>query len=82
MLQFYWTVILFQYLKVKVNAIIKRASYKLQQEQTNEAIADFAYALELDPENCDVYYHRGQVSLTIDHIKFDTLNNLLLALIC
>ncbi|EDV26147.1 uncharacterized protein TRIADDRAFT_24576 [Trichoplax adhaerens] len=55
--------------RVKVNALIKRASYKLQQEKTNEAIADFSSALELDPENCDIYYHRGQAYFLLERLS-------------
>ena len=48
---------IFIILQVKVNALIKRASIKLQlsrNSQDNEAI-------KLDPNNADIYHHRGQV---------------------
>ena len=53
--------------KLRVNALIKRASLYIQQckDPANDpklSFADFARALELDPENADVFHHRGQVS--------------------
>ena len=52
-------------LQVKVNALIKRASIKVQTTQnTQNAYADFDEAIKLDPENCDIFHHRGQVRMT------------------
>jgi len=33
------------------------------------SFADFAAAVELDPDNADIYHHRGQVHLLIDQIN-------------
>lgn len=49
--------------KVKVNALIKRASLYIQQckdpkKDPELSFADFALAAELDPENADIYHHR------------------------
>jgi len=60
--------------KVKVNALIKRASLYIQQckdpsKDPQLAFADFAVAESLDPENADIYHHRGQVHLLIDELS-------------
>ena len=52
--------------KLRVNALIKRASLYIQQckdpsKDPQLSFADFALAVELDPENADIYHHRGQV---------------------
>jgi import receptor subunit TOM70 len=49
--------------KVKVNALIKRASLYIQQckDPTKDpelSFADFSLASQLDPENADIYHHR------------------------
>jgi import receptor subunit TOM70 len=49
--------------KIKVNALIKRASLYIQQcrDPTKDpelSFADFNLATELDPENADIYHHR------------------------
>lgn len=35
----------------------------MQQQKSDKAIKDFNFAIELDPDNCDVYHHRGQVQV-------------------
>jgi len=60
--------------KVKVNALIKRASLFIQQCKDPKtdpelSLADFAKAANIDPDNADVYHHRGQVHLLIDDIN-------------
>jgi len=57
--------------KLRVNALIKRASLYIQQckdpnKDPQLSFADFSHAVELDPENADIYHHRGQVHLLID----------------
>jgi len=57
--------------KVRVNALIKRASLYIQQCKDPAtdpllSFADFTRAVELDPDNADIYHHRGQVHLLID----------------
>ena len=52
--------------KLKANALIKRDSLTIQQCQNPEqdatlSFADFQKALDIDPNNSDVYHHRGQV---------------------
>ena len=44
------------------NALIKRASLKMQQAKDTECFADFSQAINIDKENADIYHHRGQVS--------------------
>lgn len=54
--------------KVKVNALIKRASLYTQLENTERCLEDFAYASKLDPNNSDIYHHRGQVYLLLERM--------------
>ena len=54
--------------KIKVNALIKRASLYIQQckdpsKDPQMSFADFSKAVELDPDNSDIYHHRGQVKV-------------------
>jgi len=60
--------------KVKVNALIKRASLYIQQcrdpaKDPQLSFADFSLAESLDPENADIFHHRGQVHLLIDELN-------------
>lgn len=55
--------------KVKVNALIKRASLFTQLENTERCLEDFAQAAQLDPENSDIYHHRGQVYLLLERMN-------------
>merc|ERR1712012_331997 len=57
--------------KYKANALIKRASLHIQQckdpsKDPELSKADFAKALEIDPDNADVHHHRAQVFLLTD----------------
>ncbi|XP_026732430.1 mitochondrial import receptor subunit TOM70 [Trichoplusia ni] len=54
--------------KVKVNALIKRASLSTQLENTECCLKDFAQAAQLDPNNSDIYHHRGQVYLLLERM--------------
>ena len=52
--------------KIRVNALIKRASLYIQQckdpsKDPQLSFADFELAVQLDPDNADIYHHRGQV---------------------
>jgi len=58
-------------IKIKVNALIKRASLYIQmckdpKKDPELSFADFAAAAELDPDNSDIYNHRGQVHLLVE----------------
>ena len=53
------TFILFQ---LKVNCLIKRGSMQLQASNVMECYQDFTKAVSIDPDNSDIYHHRGQVS--------------------
>jgi import receptor subunit TOM70 len=55
-------------LQVTVNALIKRASLYLQQEEAEKCTQDFATAISLDPSNADIYHHRGQVGLFYSYL--------------
>ncbi|KAJ8895740.1 hypothetical protein PR048_001078 [Dryococelus australis] len=52
--------------KLRVNALIKRASLHMQLEEPLKSIEDFALAAKLDSENSDIYHHRGQVHLLME----------------
>ncbi|KAG8269762.1 hypothetical protein J6590_100507 [Homalodisca vitripennis] len=48
---------------ITVNALIKRASLYLQSDEREKTFLDFEMAEELDPNNPDLYLHRGQSAL-------------------
>lgn len=48
--------------KIRVNALIKRASLYMQLEKPEECIRDFDEAATLGPNISDVFHHRGQVN--------------------
>ena len=49
------------------NALIKRASLRMQQANDTECFADFEAAISLDDSNADTYHHRGQVGSRISY---------------
>jgi len=60
--------------KIRVNALVKRASLFIQQcnDPTKDAelsFADFTMAVNIDPNNPDIYHHRGQVHLLTDEMN-------------
>lgn len=54
--------------KLRSNALTKRASVYMQTERKDESMNDFELAVKIDPENPDIYHHRGQVYLLLDQI--------------
>lgn len=54
---------------IKVNALIKRASWYIQHEETDKGFADFQMADKLDPKNADIYHQRGQVYILMDKLQ-------------
>ena len=50
-------------LQIRSNALIKRGSLRMQNEERDLALSDFASAAEQDVDNSDIYHHRGQVGL-------------------
>ncbi|XP_076803678.1 mitochondrial import receptor subunit TOM70-like isoform X2 [Clavelina lepadiformis] len=54
--------------KLRANALIKRGSMNMQLQDTAKAEADFSLAVEIDPENSDVYHHRGQLHILLDKV--------------
>lgn len=54
--------------KLRSNALTKRASLHMQTEQKELTFTDFDLAIEIDPENPDVYHHRGQVFLLLEQL--------------
>lgn len=62
---------------VKANALIKRASLNVQNEEHQKGFEDFASAEKLDSSNADVYHQRGQVYVLLEKLDealadFDT----------
>ncbi|XP_015765073.1 PREDICTED: mitochondrial import receptor subunit TOM70-like [Acropora digitifera] len=49
-------------IKLKVNCLIKRGSMHLQATMLKECVEDFTKAISLDPDNSDIYHHRGQIN--------------------
>jgi len=67
--------------KLRVNALIKRASLYIQRcrdpkKDPELAFADFAIAASLEPENADIYHHRGQVSCSFfSYVIFEYMDS-------
>lgn len=53
---------------VRVNALIKRATLRMQLGSPEESLHDLMMAAELGQENADVYHHRGQVYMLLDQV--------------
>lgn len=53
---------------MKVNALIKRASLNVQNDQHQKGFEDFASAEKMDASNADVYHQRGQVYVLLDKL--------------
>ncbi|KAH0630545.1 hypothetical protein JD844_013706 [Phrynosoma platyrhinos] len=55
--------------KLRDNALIKQGSMYMQQQQPVLSTQDFNMAADIDPQNADVYHHRGQVKLLLDQVE-------------
>lgn len=55
--------------QLKANALIKRGSMYMQQQQPLLSTQDFNMAAEIDTRNPDVYHHRGQVVARLDSLN-------------
>ncbi|XP_051569157.1 mitochondrial import receptor subunit TOM70-like [Myxocyprinus asiaticus] len=55
--------------KLRANALIKRGSMYMQQQQPQLSTLDFNMAAEIDPRNADVYHHRGQLKILLDQVE-------------
>lgn len=53
-------------LQIRINALIKKGSTLIQQGKSTDALDCFAKAVRLDPDNADIYHHRGHVSFYLD----------------
>lgn len=60
--------------ELKVNALIKRASYNVQSEQHQQCFEDFTAAEKLDKSNADIYHQRGQVYILLEKMD-EALND-------
>ncbi|KAM6963367.1 mitochondrial import receptor subunit TOM70 [Aplochiton taeniatus] len=54
--------------KLRANALIKRGSMYMQQQQPMLSTQDFNMAAEIDTRNADVYHHRGQLKILLDQV--------------
>ncbi|XP_019752817.1 mitochondrial import receptor subunit TOM70 [Hippocampus comes] len=54
--------------KLRANALIKRGSMYMQQQQPMLSTQDFNMAAEIDTRNPDVYHHRGQLKILLDQV--------------
>uniref|UniRef100_A0A8C6MMD7 Translocase of outer mitochondrial membrane 70 homolog A (S. cerevisiae) n=1 Tax=Nothobranchius furzeri TaxID=105023 RepID=A0A8C6MMD7_NOTFU len=54
--------------KLRANALIKRGSMYMQQQQPLHSTQDFNTAAEIDTQNPDVYHHRGQLKILLDQV--------------
>ncbi|XP_071760852.1 mitochondrial import receptor subunit TOM70 [Centroberyx gerrardi] len=54
--------------KLRANALIKRGSMYMQQQQPLLSTQDFNMAAEIDTRNADVYHHRGQLKILLDQV--------------
>ncbi|GAB0096223.1 mitochondrial import receptor subunit TOM70 [Sergentomyia squamirostris] len=55
--------------KIRVNALIKRASIHVQLDRIEECFEDFAEAEKIDLVNPDIYYHRGQMYVLLQRLQ-------------
>ncbi|XP_025932547.1 mitochondrial import receptor subunit TOM70 [Apteryx rowi] len=55
--------------KLRANALIKRGSMYMQQQQPVLSTQDFNMAADIDPQNADVYHHRGQLKILLDQVE-------------
>ncbi|XP_069744811.1 mitochondrial import receptor subunit TOM70 isoform X1 [Narcine bancroftii] len=55
--------------KLRANALIKRGSLYMQQQRSQLAKQDFNTGADIDPQNADVYHHRGQLKILLDHVE-------------
>uniref|UniRef100_H3A9T0 Translocase of outer mitochondrial membrane 70 n=1 Tax=Latimeria chalumnae TaxID=7897 RepID=H3A9T0_LATCH len=55
--------------KLRANALIKRGSMYMQQQQPLLSTQDFNLAADIDPQNADVYHHRGQLKILLDQVE-------------
>uniref|UniRef100_A0A4W3K720 Mitochondrial import receptor subunit TOM70 n=1 Tax=Callorhinchus milii TaxID=7868 RepID=A0A4W3K720_CALMI len=55
--------------KLRANALIKRGSMFMQQQQPQMSTQDFDMAASIDHHNADVYHHRGQLKILLDQVE-------------
>ncbi|KAA0713111.1 Mitochondrial import receptor subunit TOM70 [Triplophysa tibetana] len=57
------------FVKLRANALIKRGSMYMQQQQPQLSTQDFNMAAVMDPRNADVFHHRGQLKILLDQVE-------------
>lgn len=58
-------IVVYCYLQVRANALIKCASLYIQTDEEEKCFANFKLAEQIDPQNSDIYHHRGQVTVCV-----------------
>lgn len=53
---------------LRVNALVKRATLRMQLGASEESLHDLMMAAELGPNSADVFHHRGQVYMLLDRV--------------
>ncbi|XP_031628161.1 mitochondrial import receptor subunit TOM70 [Contarinia nasturtii] len=57
-------------INMKVNALVKRASLNVQNDQHQKGFEDFEIAEKIDPQNADIFHQRGQVFVLLEkHVE-------------
>lgn len=54
---------------LRTNALIKKASLMIQNDDGEKGFDNFRMAEELDPNNADIYHQRGQVYILINDLQ-------------
>ncbi|KAJ8034613.1 Mitochondrial import receptor subunit TOM70 [Holothuria leucospilota] len=54
--------------KLRANALIKKGSMHMQEGNALDAMDVFAAAVRIDPDNADIYHHRGQLNLLLEKV--------------
>ncbi|XP_057302474.1 mitochondrial import receptor subunit TOM70-like [Hydractinia symbiolongicarpus] len=57
------------YEKLKIDALIKRGSLKMQEAKDAECYADFDEAIKIDANNANIYHHRGQLYFLTERLS-------------
>ncbi|KAL4229406.1 Mitochondrial import receptor subunit TOM70 [Mactra antiquata] len=55
--------------KIKVNTLIKRGCIYITREASTDGLSDFAHAVRIDPNNSDIYHHRGHQNIQLDRLE-------------
>ncbi|KAL5022635.1 hypothetical protein ScPMuIL_001790 [Solemya velum] len=54
--------------KIRTNTLVKKGSILLQQDKSTEGLDDFAAAVRIEPDNADIYHHRGHYNIQLERL--------------